>query len=110
MIPKELYYQDLLIAYLSDSQLEWPRSDSIYQLADNLPSNILAFIESSIKSSRLIENNNEIALQLHIKNSELKFIDIINSKDWYIKDEIGKKYGILSPIFHPNNIIVWMGS
>ncbi len=108
MIPKKLFFQEELVAFLSDSQIEWPRSDSIYKINKELKSELVAYIQSSIDYSILTDKNNEEAMQNHVDNVDIKFMHLINSDEWFIIDQNDKKHNILAPIFHPEDIIVWM--
>jgi len=107
MIPRELYFQEELVAFLSDSQIEWPRSDSIYRTNKELKSELADYIQSSVKCSALIDKLDQETRD-YIEAEERTFTHLIDSDEWYILDEDGKKHPILVPIFHPENIVVWM--
>ncbi len=108
MIPKKLFFQNELVAFLSESQIEWPRSDSIYEIHKELRSELIDYIQSSIDYSILVDKNDEEAMQYHVDNVEIKFTHLINSDEWFIVDNIDKKHKILAPMFHLENIMVWM--
>jgi len=48
MIPKKLFFQQELVAFLRESQIEWPRSDSIYEINKELRRELIDYIQASI--------------------------------------------------------------
>jgi hypothetical protein len=108
MIPLKLYYKTGYIADLSNSNIEFPRSDSVYKLAENVDSLMLDFINYSIEYSKLVNMENDKALELFLEKEEPKYLELIESSEWSIVDSEGLIHPILAPIFHLDNSIVWM--
>jgi len=104
----ELCFQGIAIATLSNCLIEWPRNDSTYSILDDNDAQVLEYIEMSIAHSKLVDSGTDEELKAFVKNEERKFLYMIESEEWTIIDSAGNEFGILAPIFHPNNYVVWM--
>lgn len=108
MIPKDLYFENELVASLSDSYIEWPRSQSIYKINAKVRSELIDYIQQCLDYSILLDKSDENAMKKHVATEELKFLHLINSEEWFLIDQNDKKHEILVPMFHPENCVVWM--
>lgn len=59
MIPKDLYFENELVASLSDSHIEWPRSQSIYKINAKVRSELIDYIQQCLDYSILLDKSDE---------------------------------------------------
>ena len=105
-INNKLFYKNCLVATLINPEIKWPRSDAIYKVSEGLGGELEDYIQFSIEYSILVKANNDEALQNHLDKEE-KFNHLMEADDWCIVDSNCKKYSILPPIFHPENVVVF---
>ena len=77
-----------------------------YQQELNDNNHLSEYIIYSIQVSDCLENGDEENYS-KMCEEETQFLDLINSSEWTIKNEFGKSFKILCPIFHSNNQITW---
>jgi len=65
------------------------------------------FIKHSIKASNYLEEGDQDNYNKMCEEEETKYLDLINSSDWYLLNETDEIIKILCPIFHDNNEITW---
>src|SRR5262249_32939397 len=68
------------------------------------------FILLNRESTRLIdvEDEKDVSAEIATVNTELEdYRDIIESEDWYLEDESGRRVAIMSPILRGESEIVW---
>ncbi|MET3026501.1 hypothetical protein ABXT06_07500 [Flavobacterium sp. UW10123] len=109
----ELYWKEIHIGSLIETNWDMRSSGDIAFSADFLKK----FSEEIIHLSNLIKNS--IRLSIYLENGETgddgdeileeenKFLDLINSTDWYLINEKEEKVKILCPFFHEDNGITW---
>ena len=110
----ELYWSDLNIGSIVETNWDMRSSGDISFKFDYLaePSenkHLADYIKFSIQDSILlgegVEDDDLISAQAE---EEKKFLDLINTTDWYLINDKGEKKIILCPIFHENDEITWM--
>lgn len=105
-----LFWQDIEIGELTETNWDMRSSGNIrfkfnYDGKTN-NSHLSNFIKHSIESSKYLENGDEKNYN-KMCNEESKFLDLINSSEWRLKNEKEEIVKILCPIFHENNEITW---
>jgi len=109
----ELYWREVNIGSLVETNWDMRSFGIISLKLDSLPKTfenerLADFINHTIKASILIEEGDEEGYDELIKIEEIKFLDLINTTDWYLVDDKDEKIIILCPIFHEDNGVTWM--
>ena len=107
----ELFFGDIHIGSLVETGWDMRSAGTIeydfnYLEPEEKHTRLAKYIRLSIESSRYLENGDEENYQACCEE-ENKYLDFINSEDWYIVTHDGKKEKILCPAFHENDEIVW---
>lgn len=108
-----LIYKNYELGTVAELSSEWPRPSGTVELNYGLKdlngelSTIFDYFIFSIKSCDLLENNPYEEYVQFVDENESEFLDIINSKEWYLRDTFGKEHRIVIPIVAENNEIVW---
>ena len=99
-----LKYKNYEIGKIIQTDEDFPNLFGKFELTKNeLPKEIMDYIYYSIKFSKLLEED-EKKWEEYMKKNEKKYIQIINSKEWYLVDNSGKNENILVPIIGDNSI------
>jgi hypothetical protein len=104
----ELYWKDIHIGSVNETNWDMRSSGDIVYHFDfqNNGTSLGSFIKHSIKASDYMDEGDEENYN-KMCDEESKFLDIINSPDWFIKDKHGERTKILCPMFHDNNETTW---
>lgn len=107
----DLYWKETHIGSVTETNWDMRSSgDILYTfnvMADKQENVHLAdFIKHSIKASNYLDEGDDDNYT-KMCEEETKFLDLINTSDWYLKNEKGETVKILCPIFHDNNEITW---
>jgi hypothetical protein len=98
----KLIYQDIEVGTIHQTQP--PTPFGIFELTNQqLPQYLFDFIEYSFECDELFEKDEEKWLK-YIEKNEHYHLDIIESDDWYLSDEVGNMIKILVPIVGKDNI------
>ena len=109
----KLVYKNYEIGIVTELSSEWPRPSGTIELNDALKElneetkSLFDYFDYSIKASELLENNPEEDYNKHVEENEFKYLNLIDSKEWFMLDQSGKRNNIVIPIFSENNEIVW---
>lgn len=100
----DLFFQDIMIGKTTVKEYDFPSCFGEFELTNmNLPEHINDYISYSIEAQKLMEHD-ESEWEKFMEANEYKYADLIESEDWYLIDEQGKKEEILVPIFEENGI------
>ncbi|MGB1295934.1 MAG: DUF1266 domain-containing protein [Flavobacteriales bacterium] len=102
----ELFYGEEKIGTVDHLYKDFLNHSGIYELQDNLSSLVKEYIEFSIQCGELIDYDND-RYEKYLQEHEQKFMEIIQSDDWYFIHPNGEEIKILVPNFCSNNEIVW---
>jgi hypothetical protein len=105
----QLLYKDHVIADVTAEDSDFPSFFGKYTLSPELDhigamTHVLSYIDYSVRVWPLIEEDRTDEIDYEVEN---KFIDLIDSEDWWLLDENGEKTGILIPVFCTDNGINW---
>lgn len=109
----KLIYKDYEIGIVTELSNEWPRPSGTIELYENLKElneetkSLYAYFEFSINSSELLENSSEEEYNKYCEENEFKYLNLIDSKEWFLIDKTGKRNNIVIPFFYENDEIVW---
>lgn len=110
----ELYLKDIHIGSVTETNWDMRSAGDIIYHFDYIepiaPSDRLAaFIRLSIRESECVEEGLEEGEEFAAicKEMEERYMDFVDSTEWYLVNEKQEKTAILCPIFHTNNEIVW---
>jgi hypothetical protein len=108
-----LVYKNYEIGVVTELSSEWPRPSGTIELNDALKGlneeieSLYNYFDYSIKASELLENNTQEEYNKYCEENEFKYLNLIDSKEWFLIDESGKRNNIVIPFFYENNEIVW---
>ena len=105
----KLYYKNKLVSDIEQKSTDFPNLSGKYKISPSVKKEnrlILDYIEYSIKSNVLMEEN-EKEWQDFIIKEEYKYTTLIESNEWSLIDQNKKVHNILIPIFYNKNEIVW---
>lgn len=108
-----LLYKSYSLGTVTELSSEWPRPSGTVELdivlkeLNDDTKHLFAYIDYSIKAALLLENRPEEEYDKYVEENESQYLDLIDSKDWFMLDENGKRNNIVIPIFSENNEIVW---
>jgi hypothetical protein len=109
----KLIYKNYEIGTVTELSDEWPRPSGTIELNDSLKEwnketkSLLDYFGYSIKASALLENSRQEDYDRFCEENECKYLDLIDSEEWFLLDQSGKRNNIIIPIFSENNGIVW---
>jgi hypothetical protein len=105
----DLYFNEIKIARIFNAVFEFLNCYGKYELSaeflrDHACSELYAFIEYQLQTAPLLAAEKFDELD---ESEEEKFANFIDSEDWYLLDETGKKIPILVPMFNNKMDITW---
>ena len=112
MVEKKKYtliHKDIEVARVTELYQDFPNLSGNYMLSEHLENEnsfLFQYVEYSIKSDILMEENYG-EWEKFSEKEEIKYIDLIESKHWFLVDKTGKKHKIVIPLFYNNNYIGW---
>ena len=105
----KLYYKNKLVGDIEQKSTDFPNLSGTYKISPSVIKEnrlILDYIEYSIKSNVLMEEN-EKEWQDFIIKEEYKYTTLIESNEWSLIDQNKKVHNISIPIFYDKNEILW---
>lgn len=109
---EKLFYKETEIASVNFEEFDFPNSFGTFSLNESLDwstsenSHLSNFIAHSVKFNQLLDISEAEAIKL-IEQEEGQFQDLIDSDEWYMLNEAGKRTAIMIPNFCIVNRIVW---
>ena len=105
----DLWFGESKLASVTRTGADFPSLWGEYQLEEGIREDdrlrhVVEYIDYSIRTAPLFE-----AARPHVPrvDEEDNFIDLIESKQWFLLDEKGEREPILIPIFHSERDIGW---
>lgn len=109
----KLIYKAYEIGMVTELSSEWPRPSGTIELNESLKEVnaetkfIFDYFDFSINAAAILENGDHEEYGRYCMEHEFQFLELIDSKDWFLIDDSGKKNNIIVPILSENNEIVW---
>ena len=113
----DLLFGKLKVGVVTQTKSDFPNlwGEIVYDRALDKPKSAILrrfvkFILLNRESTRLIdiEHEKDVSHELDAVNTELEsYKDIIESEDWYLQDERGRRVAILSPVLRGESELVW---
>ncbi len=113
----ELYFRDMKIGDITEDDADFPNlwgtityNESINRPTTEEQERLARFVELNQDSIRLVdvEHEQDVSAELDVINKELEaFNDYIETDDWLLVTDHGKRLPILCPILRHDGEIVW---
>jgi|GEM_PF-2411287 hypothetical protein len=109
----KLVYRNYEIGTVTELSNEWPRPSGIIELNDGFKElneetkSLYDYFDYSKKVTELLENRSEEEYNKYCEENEFKYLKLIDSSEWFLIDQTGKRNNIVIPFFYENNEIVW---
>ena len=105
----KLLYGDHIIGDVKEDDSDFPTFFGKYKLISGLQkkpalAHIVSYVDYSIRVWPLIEADRMDAIDYE---EEAQFMDLIESGNWWLVDQNGKRIAILIPVFGTDNYINW---
>ncbi len=102
-----LFYNEIFIGKIEVKVHSLPNTYGKLQLNslnknDKLCQHIWGYIQYCMEIDKLYQENKEDEIDF---DEQEKYIDLIDSEDWYLQDEKGNKDSILIPVFGTDNYV-----
>jgi hypothetical protein len=108
-----LIYKSYELGIVTELSSEWPRPSGTIELDATIErlneetKSLFDYFDYSVKASALLENAPYEEYNRFCQENESKYLTLIDSKDWFLLDQSGKRNNIVIPILSENKEIVW---
>lgn len=109
----KLFYKEYEIGIVTELSDEWPRPSGIIKLSSTLKELneetklLYDYFDFSIKAAAILENGSDEDYQEFCSNNEYKYLEMIESEEWFLLDHSGNKINVAIPVLAEHNEIIW---